>query len=102
MVGPTSVTWVNNRGGSGTAIGTTSWSVANIALQAGVNVITVSANDAQGNAGGDTLTVTVNVLTYTMAEGATGPFFDTDILLANPNTDVAPVTIDYLRPGAAR
>ena len=71
-VAVTSVTWVNNRGGSGTAIGTTSWSVSNIPLQPGVNVITVSANDAQGNAGGDTLTVTVNALTYTMAEGATG------------------------------
>src|SRR4029077_1453184 len=32
-VGVTSVTWVNNRGGSGTAAGTTSWSVSGIALQ---------------------------------------------------------------------
>jgi Ca2+-binding RTX toxin-like protein len=96
-VAVTSVTWVNDRGGSGTAIGTTSWSVANVPLQAGVNVITVSANDAQGNAGGDTLTVTVNVLTYTMAEGATGTFFDTDILLANPNSVPAPVQITYLK-----
>jgi hypothetical protein len=96
-VAVTSVTWVNNRGGSGTATGTTNWSVSNVALQPGVNVITVSANDAQGNAGGDTLTVTVNVLTYTMAEGATGTFFDTDILIANPNSVQAPVEITYLK-----
>jgi Ca2+-binding RTX toxin-like protein len=96
-VAVTSVTWVNDRGGSGTAIGTTNWSVANIVLQLGVNVITVSANDAQGNAGGDTLTVTLNPLTYTMAEGATGSFFDTDILLANPNSVQAPVQITYLK-----
>ena len=34
-VAVTSVTWVNNRGGSGTAIGTTSWSVADVAAAAG-------------------------------------------------------------------
>jgi Ca2+-binding RTX toxin-like protein len=96
-VAVTSVTWVNDRGGSGDASGTTSWSAANIPLQAGVNVITVSANDAQGNAGGDTLTVTVDALTYTMAEGATGTFFDTDILIANPNNVQAPVQITYLK-----
>ena len=93
----TSVTWTNNRGGSGTPTGTTSWSVANIPLQPGVNVITVSATDAQGNSGGDTLTVTVDSLIYTMAEGATGGFFDTDILLANPNSVQAPVQITYLK-----
>src|SRR5207253_2695390 len=32
-VGVTQVTWVNNRGGSGTATGTTSWTVAGIVLQ---------------------------------------------------------------------
>jgi hypothetical protein len=32
----------------------------------------------------DTLTVTVNAFTYTLAEGSTGSFFDTDILIANP------------------
>ena len=32
-----------------------------------------------------------------MAEGATGTFFDTDILLANPNTSPAPVTIRFLK-----
>ncbi len=57
-VGVIQVTWTNNRGGSGTAGGTTSWSVAGIALQSGSNVVTVTAADASGNRGTATLTVT--------------------------------------------
>jgi hypothetical protein len=59
-IGVTQVTWSNNRGGSGTASGTTSWSVANIALQTGSNVLTVTARDAAGNTRTDTLTVSYN------------------------------------------
>src|SRR5205085_1125940 len=54
----TQVTWANNRGGSGTASGTTSWSVASVTLQSGSNVLTVTARDANGNTRTDTLTVT--------------------------------------------
>jgi hypothetical protein len=57
-VGVTQVTWANNRGGSGTASGTASWSASGITLQGGSNVITVTARDAAGNVGTDTLTVT--------------------------------------------
>lgn len=57
-VGVTSVTWTNDRGGSGTASGTTSWSTGAIALQTGANVITVTARDAAGNTRTDVLTVT--------------------------------------------
>ena len=50
-------------------------------------MITVTATDAAGQRRRPTrITVTVDALTYTLAEGATGAFFDTDILLANPNT----------------
>jgi len=56
-VGVTQVTWVNDRGGSGTASGTTSWSVPSIALLSGANVVTVTAYDAAGNKGTATLTV---------------------------------------------
>ena len=59
-VGVTQVTWVNSTGGSGTATGTTSWSVAGIALVKGSNVLTVTALDAAGNSGTATLTVTYN------------------------------------------
>jgi hypothetical protein len=59
-VGVTEVTWTNDRGGSGTATGTSSWSVGNIPLQIGVNVMTVSARDAANNVSADTLTVTLS------------------------------------------
>ena len=57
-VGVTQVTWTNDRGGSGTATGTTSWSVASITLQSGANLLTVTARDAAGNTSTDSLTVT--------------------------------------------
>ena len=55
-----SVSWSNDRGGSGDAMGTDTWTVANIPLQEGFNAITLSAMDADGNRGTDTLTVNVN------------------------------------------
>ena len=60
-VGVTQVSWSNNRGGSGTASGTTSWSVGSITLQSGSNIITVTARDAANNQNTDVLTVTYNV-----------------------------------------
>lgn len=62
----TQVTWSNDRGGSGTATGTTSWSISNITLQSGQNVITVTAHDEDENTGTDTITVT-----YTPSSGVT-------------------------------
>jgi len=32
-----------------------------------------------------------------LAEGATGAFFDTDLLIANPNTAAAPITLTFLK-----
>jgi hypothetical protein len=62
-VGVTAVTWTSDRGGSGTATGTASWSVASIPLQSGTNVITIRAHDAAGNQGMDVLTVTYSTAT---------------------------------------
>ena len=59
-VGVTSVIWANDRGGVGTATGTTSWSVAGIPLQPGTNVVSVTAYDAAGNITLATLTVVVD------------------------------------------
>lgn len=59
-VAVTEVSWFNSRGDGGTASGTTNWSVPNIALQSGANVITVTALDAAGNSASDVLTVTYN------------------------------------------
>jgi hypothetical protein len=50
------VTWTNDRGESGTTIGTTSWT-ARVPLAMGPNDITVTAHDAAGNIATDVLTV---------------------------------------------
>ena len=67
-VGVTSVTWSNDRGGSGTATGTSSWTAGAIPLQAGSNVLTVTATDAAGNLGTAQLTVTSNTATATTTD----------------------------------
>jgi hypothetical protein len=61
-VGVAQVSWVSDRGGSGFATGTSSWSTS-VPLLSGSNVITVTALDAAGNAGTDVLTVTYTVTT---------------------------------------
>jgi len=58
--GVQTVSWSNNRGGSGSCTGTAAWSIDSISLALGENVITVSASDAAGNVGMDILTVTYN------------------------------------------
>ena len=57
-VGVTSVTWFSSGSGSGTAINTENWSISNIELVEGKNIITIWAKDAAGNENGATLTVT--------------------------------------------
>jgi subtilase family serine protease len=54
----TGVTWTNSAGGSGTCIGTTTWSASGIVLKSGTNVITVTATDSTTNQVSATLTVT--------------------------------------------
>ncbi len=71
-VGVTQVTWANDRGGSGTATGTTSWTASGIALQVGVNVLTATARDAAGNIATASLTVTLTS-TFTLTVSKTSP-----------------------------
>jgi uncharacterized protein (TIGR03437 family) len=54
----TRVAWSNDRGGSGTALGTGSWLAEQLPLQAGTNRITVAAYDIAGKAASATLAVT--------------------------------------------
>lgn len=56
-VGVVRVTWQNNAGGSGVCAGTNSWSSGTVGLFPGTNQITISAYDAAGKAGTDTLSV---------------------------------------------
>jgi hypothetical protein len=93
-----SVSWASDRGYSGAAAGTAEWFAGDVPLVSGTNVITVTAVGPGGSAT-DTLTVQVSTLSYFMAEGATGTFFDLDLALANPGSTPAPVEINYLREG---
>jgi len=72
--GITSVSWQNDRGGSGSASGTTSWSVANITLADGINVITVTITDTNSQVSTDIITVnfTAGVVQAWGAEEQTG------------------------------
>ena len=50
-----SVSWANSRGGSGMAAGVANWA-ASVPLQPGINVLTLTARDAAGNASNTTMT----------------------------------------------
>ncbi|KAB2833596.1 MAG: hypothetical protein F9K48_08050, partial [Candidatus Brocadia sp.] len=63
--GLSSVSWSNNRGGSGIASGTTIWMASSISLSVGDNIITITATDNSGNTGEDTIAVTYTVQTPT-------------------------------------
>jgi hypothetical protein len=47
-LGIVNVSWQNDRGGNGVAMGTESWNSAGVALELGANTITVTAEDASG------------------------------------------------------
>ena len=99
-VGVTQVTWSNDRGGSGTCTGTTSWTCSNITLQSGANVLTIRARDAANNAGTDTLTVTYTppdttapaVTISNPTSGTTYSTGTTPITLAGTASDAVGVT----------
>jgi hypothetical protein len=63
----------------------------------GDTTITLTVSDPGGASTSESFVLTVTERTYYLAEGATGAFFDTDILLANPNTTAAPVVIKFLK-----
>jgi autotransporter-associated beta strand protein len=99
LVPPASVTF----GGSGA---TRTVTIAPAAGQSGTAVVTITVSDGE-----DTTSTSFTLLViakptppdtpeapvYYLAEGATGAFFDTDLLLANPQTVDAPVTMEFLR-----
>ncbi|MBE7445002.1 MAG: hypothetical protein HS132_07045 [Planctomycetia bacterium] len=69
--GVSSITWSNSKGGSGTASGTTNWSISDTNLSSGDNVITVTAKDGAGNIGTATITVVYSTGTaFTVTTGS--------------------------------
>jgi len=85
-VGVTQVTWANSLGGSGTAVGATSWRANGIELRSGSNVLTITARDTAGNTATAVLTVTL-----------TGTFTFTDDPLVAQRTPIQAVHIMELR-----
>ena len=95
-VGVTQVSWANDRGGSGTAFGTTGWSASGIVLAAGPNVITVTARDAAGNAGTAVLVVTPapassSKATKLSTPSPSGPTPSPSSTLQSPTTTSTPI-----------
>jgi len=67
-----SVTWTNAAtGASGTATGTTTWSVASVALNGGQNTLSVTARDYAGNVRADTIVISRDTAAPTVT--ITGP-----------------------------
>ncbi len=69
---------------------------ANVPLKAGSNVVTAFIRTTAGDQFTETRIVNVSEFTYSLAEGATGTFFDLDITLANPTAADAPIQVDFL------
>lgn len=55
--GTKKISWTSSTGGKGSAVGTTKWSVKNIKLNLGKNIITIIAADAKNITGSDTITI---------------------------------------------
>lgn len=99
-IGVTQVTWANSRGGSGSASGTTNWSVSLINLQSGDNTITVTASDAANNTGTDILvvnygpgTLSVSLIANNPSSPGQGSLNDVDLTAIVSGTSVG--TINY-------
>jgi hypothetical protein len=95
--GVTSISWQSNHGPSGTVLAAGGhWQLANIPVIKGENRITVVAADADGVEISAEVVITVDAYRYLFAEGVTGDFFDTDLVIANPNDVAAPVALRIL------
>jgi hypothetical protein len=97
------VSWTSNRGysGSGSVLANgnnpPAWITA-VTLDPGVvNVITVAVKDAAGTVlGTDQISITLEMLSYYLAEGATGDFFTYDLAIANLVGNHASGSIQFL------
>jgi hypothetical protein len=76
------------------------WTFANVPLKPGFNQFRIRATDKWGlQTESDVQVWRADVAdqTFVFAEGATGGFFHTDLLFANPNFAEVPITIDFMR-----
>ena len=72
---------------------------ADIPIRQGTNHVTYYVRNTGGTSLSSPRAITANEFTYTLAEGATGAFFDLDVTVANPAAGSAPATADFLLEG---
>jgi autotransporter-associated beta strand protein len=76
-----------------------------VGLDEGATVTTAGGHNFRisyvGGDGNDIVLSDVSEISYYLAEGATGAFFDNDVLIANPNLVDAPVTLTFLLEGGS-
>ena len=75
----------------------TTWTANDVPVHGGLNAFIVTAIDSAGNKTTDRIEITVSSVSYTLAEGATGAFFDLDIPIANPNYTATTATVTFLK-----
>jgi len=81
------MTWSNDQGGSGTLAASASWTINNIGLAVGANVITVTGTNVYGTSTNDTVTIT------RLGSGTGAPFVDVTNDNATVTFDVTTYTI---------
>jgi len=95
-LGVVEVTWVNNLGGGGLALGTNSWSIPFVPLAAGANLIKVTAFDLAGNNASATITVSYTQIGFTNPQISGGALTTTLTGLPNGGTVVLESSADLM------
>jgi autotransporter-associated beta strand protein len=83
--------------GADPVVGTFAGLAEGATVSAGTREFTISYKGGDGNDVVLTAADDPPPPTYFLAEGATGEFFDEDVLIANPNTSAAPVTLTFFK-----
>ncbi|MGE3843179.1 MAG: IPT/TIG domain-containing protein, partial [Vicinamibacterales bacterium] len=109
--GISSIKWTNGSLRSGIAtlapLGTSNgkqrvgWTAKGIPLFPSWNTLTFEVADTDGLTSSLQYEVNLNALTYYLAEGATGPFFDMEIAIVNPSFNATNASIAFLTSDAA-
>jgi subtilisin-like proprotein convertase family protein len=88
--------------GSLTRVPGTGMYVANVPVKYGINDIVVRFRNTTGDTVvSDGVQIGVEEFHYTLAEGATGTFFDLDVTIANPSNTLAGIEMQFLPEGGA-
>jgi autotransporter-associated beta strand protein len=85
--------------GTDAVVGTFAGLAEGAKVKVGGRDFTISYSGGDGN--DVVLADTTPDVSYYLAEGATGEFFDNDVLIANPNDKEAPITMTFLKEGGS-